>query len=227
MIVLNTPHNPVGKVFTRDELERVAQLAEAHDLIVMSDEVVRRHVFHSQAIDDRLPRFLAPARMGSPCSMRAWCSMGANTFALRLCPECGSAQSPLVPQGVRPYSCFILWLATDFPRLLSHTELFAATGWRVGWLIGPPALIGPTSAATTRIVFCTNSPMQEASAAGFEQARERGFFETQLREYTERRAVLVDAFERLGLEYAWPEGSYFILLVSSRGVEEVQSLINA
>lgn len=69
--------------------------------------------------------------------------------------------------------------------------------------------------------------MQEAAAAGFEQAHERVFFETQLREYTERRAVLVDAFERLGLEYAWPEGSYFILLVSSRGVEEVQSLIKA
>ncbi len=67
--------------------------------------------------------------------------------------------------------------------------------------------------------------MQEAVAAGFEQARERGFFETQLREYVERRAVLVDAFERLGLEYAWPEGSYFILLVSLHGVGTVQLLI--
>ena len=42
MIVLNTPHNPVGKVFTRAELERIAALARAHNLIVMSDEVVRR-----------------------------------------------------------------------------------------------------------------------------------------------------------------------------------------
>lgn len=41
MIVLNTPHNPVGKVFTREELEHIAELAHAHDLIVMSDEVVR------------------------------------------------------------------------------------------------------------------------------------------------------------------------------------------
>ena len=41
MIVLNTPHNPVGKVFTRAELEGIAKIAEEHNLIVMSDEVVR------------------------------------------------------------------------------------------------------------------------------------------------------------------------------------------
>ena len=40
MIIVNTPHNPVGKVFTRAELEKIAALAEQHNLIVMSDEVV-------------------------------------------------------------------------------------------------------------------------------------------------------------------------------------------
>ena len=56
--------------------------------------------------------------------------------------------------------------------------------------------------------------MQEAAAAGLEQARGRGFFAQQLAEYEERRRVLVGAFEELGLEYTWPEGSYFVLLVS-------------
>ena len=41
MIVLNTPHNPVGKVFTREELEAIANLAKEFNLLVMSDEVVR------------------------------------------------------------------------------------------------------------------------------------------------------------------------------------------
>lgn len=40
MIMLNTPHNPVGKVFTRRELETIAALAEEFNLLVMSDEVV-------------------------------------------------------------------------------------------------------------------------------------------------------------------------------------------
>jgi len=39
MILLNTPHNPTGMVMTRDELEGVAELALAHDLWVVCDEV--------------------------------------------------------------------------------------------------------------------------------------------------------------------------------------------
>jgi len=39
MIVLINPANPVGTVFTRDELQVIAELAQAHDLLVMTDEV--------------------------------------------------------------------------------------------------------------------------------------------------------------------------------------------
>jgi N-succinyldiaminopimelate aminotransferase len=38
VILLNSPHNPTGTVFTRDELQWVADLAIKHDLIVISDE---------------------------------------------------------------------------------------------------------------------------------------------------------------------------------------------
>lgn len=93
--------------------------------------------------------------------------------------------------------------------------MFAATGWRVGWLIGPKSIIQPTLAATTRIVFCSNSPLQEGAAAGIEEARERKFFETQLQEYEERRQIMVDIFDKIGMRYTLPEGTYFILLVSS------------
>lgn len=40
MIIINTPHNPVGKVFTKEELEKIAAIAEEFNLIVMCDEVV-------------------------------------------------------------------------------------------------------------------------------------------------------------------------------------------
>ena len=41
MIVVNTPHNPIGKVFTLEELEKIASLAKEFNLLVMADEVVR------------------------------------------------------------------------------------------------------------------------------------------------------------------------------------------
>lgn len=49
MIVVNTPHNPVGKVFTREELEKIAEVAKKHNLLVMADEVVSRSLLHDQS----------------------------------------------------------------------------------------------------------------------------------------------------------------------------------
>jgi kynurenine aminotransferase len=42
MIVLNTPHNPVGKVMTKDELLRIGELCVKNNIIIMSDEVYDR-----------------------------------------------------------------------------------------------------------------------------------------------------------------------------------------
>jgi kynurenine aminotransferase len=113
------------------------------------------------------------------------------------------------------WQCVQSVLSVQILTLILTVEAFAATGWRVGWLIGPPAIIKYVLAATTRIVFTTNTPLQEAAAGGLEQAAERKFFENQTEEYTERRAAIVEAFERLGLPYTIPEGSYFALLVRS------------
>lgn len=44
-ILLNSPHNPTGTVFTRDELAAVAELCVAHDLIAITDEVYEHLVF--------------------------------------------------------------------------------------------------------------------------------------------------------------------------------------
>ncbi|EPQ59322.1 PLP-dependent transferase [Gloeophyllum trabeum ATCC 11539] len=161
MIIINTPHNPVGKVFSRQELEKIAALAEEFNLLVMADEVYDCLVY-----DDK--------------------------------------------EHVRIATLPGMWERTV--TVGSAGKAFAATGWRVGWVIGPPSLIRPTLAACTRIVFSSNSPMQEAAAVGLEQARERKYFETQVKEYEERRAVLLDAFDRLGMKYTLPHGSYFILL---------------
>ncbi|MEE8522559.1 MAG: aminotransferase class I/II-fold pyridoxal phosphate-dependent enzyme, partial [Thermoanaerobaculia bacterium] len=38
-LLVNTPHNPTGKVFSRHELERIAELCRRHDLLAISDEV--------------------------------------------------------------------------------------------------------------------------------------------------------------------------------------------
>ena len=45
LIVLNTPSNPAGKVFTREELQELSDLAVEHDLFVFSDEIYEHFVY--------------------------------------------------------------------------------------------------------------------------------------------------------------------------------------
>lgn len=42
MIVINSPHNPIGKVFTRDELQAIGDLCVKHNILILSDEVYDR-----------------------------------------------------------------------------------------------------------------------------------------------------------------------------------------
>ena len=50
LILLNSPHNPTGSVFTRDELAAIAALAVEHDLLVVTDEVYEHLVFDGEHV---------------------------------------------------------------------------------------------------------------------------------------------------------------------------------
>src|SRR5580658_2772804 len=50
LILLNTPHNPTGSVFTRDELAAIARLAVERDLLVVTDEVYEHLVFDGEHV---------------------------------------------------------------------------------------------------------------------------------------------------------------------------------
>jgi len=47
-IVVNTPHNPTGKVFSRQELELIAELCVEHDAIAITDEIYEHLVYRGE-----------------------------------------------------------------------------------------------------------------------------------------------------------------------------------
>ncbi len=49
LILINTPHNPTGKVFTRAELELIAALCQEYDVLAIADEVYDRMVYDQAA----------------------------------------------------------------------------------------------------------------------------------------------------------------------------------
>lgn len=72
--------------------------------------------------------------------------------------------------------------------------------------------IGCTYIRLTCIYPGTNSPLQEATAVGFEKAAEQDFFARQVEEYRERRAVFTAELDKVGLPYTVPDGGYFVLV---------------
>ena len=49
LLILNTPHNPSGKVFTRAELETIADICRRRDVVVLADEVYE-HLTYGDAV---------------------------------------------------------------------------------------------------------------------------------------------------------------------------------
>lgn len=49
MIIVNTPHNPSGQVFSRDDLQQLAALTRNTDIVILSDEVYEHVVFDGEA----------------------------------------------------------------------------------------------------------------------------------------------------------------------------------
>ncbi len=50
LVLLNSPHNPTGKVFSPDELAQVAALCTAHDILAVTDEVYEHLVFDGRHV---------------------------------------------------------------------------------------------------------------------------------------------------------------------------------
>ena len=48
LVLLNSPHNPTGKVFDAGELDAIARLCVEHDLLAVTDEVYEHMVFEGQ-----------------------------------------------------------------------------------------------------------------------------------------------------------------------------------
>ncbi len=78
-ILVNTPHNPTGKVFTRQELELIASLCVQHNVIAVCDEVYEYLVFDPDlphirlaTIDGMADRTLTLSSLGKTFSFTGW-----------------------------------------------------------------------------------------------------------------------------------------------------------
>ena len=77
-VLLNSPHNPTGKVFSRPELDAIAALCIEHDLIAITDEVYEHLVYDGAAhipmatLPGMRDRTVTISSAGKTFSMTGW-----------------------------------------------------------------------------------------------------------------------------------------------------------
>jgi N-succinyldiaminopimelate aminotransferase len=163
-IIVNTPHNPTGKVFSRDELRAIAELCQKHDVVAITDEVYE-HILYDDALHTRL------------------------------------ATLPGMVERTLTIS--------------SLGKTFSVTGWKIGWAIGPAALVNAANQAHQFITYAVASPLQAAAAAAL--SLPFSFFENLQASYQARRDRMVDVLEKVGFKVFKPAGSFFVM-IDWRGV---------
>ncbi|KAH0505306.1 Kynurenine--oxoglutarate transaminase 1, mitochondrial [Microtus ochrogaster] len=164
-LVLNTPNNPLGKVFSKKELELVADLCQQHDVLCISDEVYQWLVYdgHQHVSIASLP------------------GMWERTLTI------GSAG-----------------------------KSFSATGWKVGWVMGPDRILKHLRTVHQNSIFHCPTQAQAAVAQCFEREQQHlgqpsSYFLQLPQTMKPNRDHMIRSLQSVGLKPLIPQGSYFLI----------------
>jgi aspartate aminotransferase len=107
-ILVCSPNNPTGTVYTREEMETIAQICQKHNLFVLSDEVYREFIYEGkhisilniEGISDRAILLDSVSKRYSACGARIGCLISKNEKVMDAALRLGQARlcSPSIEQ---------------------------------------------------------------------------------------------------------------------------------
>ncbi|MFG6442543.1 pyridoxal phosphate-dependent aminotransferase [Roseateles sp. LKC17W] len=107
-------------------------------------------------------------------------------------------------------------LGDDIVSVNSFSKYFGMTGWRLGWLVLPPALVPAVERLAQNLYICPSTLAQKAALACFEPAS-IAEFERRRAVLRERRDYIVPALNALGLTVpVAPDGAFYAWMDVSR-----------
>jgi aminotransferase len=166
-ILINFPTNPTGAVSSRENLIKLAQLADEHDLIVISDEIYDRLVY------------------------------GVKHVCF---PALDNMQKRTVLIG-------------------GFSKDYAMTGWRIGFAAGPADIINGLVRIHQYSVMSAPTPSQAAALAAL--IKGEPFVEQMRLEYDQRRRIIVDGLNQIGLPTFEPHGAFYAFpQISGTGLDD-------
>jgi aspartate/methionine/tyrosine aminotransferase len=97
----------------------------------------------------------------------------------------------------------------DVISVNSFSKYFGMTGWRLGWVVLPEALVAPVEKLAQNLFICASSIAQHAALACFEPAS-IAEYERRRDEFWRRRDFVVPALNRIGLNVpVMPDGAFY------------------
>lgn len=154
-LMLGYPSNPTGGVMDRAGLKKVADVAQRHDLIVISDEVYERLVY-----------------------------------------------------GVE-HTCFasLPGMQERTIHLGGFSKAYAMTGWRIGYAVAREEIIEAMMKIHQYTMLCAPIMAQKAAIEALRGGDPQ--VEEMVAEYDQRRRVIVEGFNSIGLACFEPRGAFF------------------
>ena len=92
--------------------------------------------------------------------------------------------------------------------LSGFSKAYAMTGWRIGYLAGPRALIEPMSEVNHAFAISTAAVSQHAALAAMTGSQD--CVEEMRQTYNERRAAICEGLDAIGMSYAEPQGAFYV-----------------
>jgi aspartate aminotransferase len=160
LLVLCTPCNPTGAVYSDGELAALAEVVADSDMAVMVDEIYARISY---------------------VPVGRW---------LRAAPHL--AERSLIVDGV--------------------SKAYAMTGWRLGWLVGPKAIVEAATALQSHLSSHPSSITQRAAVFALHaNADVERTVDEMVRVFRQRRDAIVAGLRKVdGLELSEPEGAFYV-----------------
>ncbi|HLB42185.1 MAG TPA: pyridoxal phosphate-dependent aminotransferase [Gammaproteobacteria bacterium] len=162
-IVICTPCNPSGKVFSRDELLTIGRLASQFNLFVITDEIYEYITY----------------------------------------------------PGYTHVSLASLENFKDFTVTISgFSKTYNMTGWRLGYAVGPSAIMHKIALVQDLLYVCPVTPLQHAMLAAFEL--DEDYYTSMTLSYLLKRNRVVSELKEIGFDVTTPQGAYYLLADFSR-----------
>ncbi|MBN1697085.1 MAG: aminotransferase class I/II-fold pyridoxal phosphate-dependent enzyme [Spirochaetales bacterium] len=154
-VIINYPCNPTGASYTKDELAEFVRIAEAYDLLVISDEIYDCLTYDF----DHTPLITFPG-------------MKSRTIYLN-----------------------------------GFSKGFAMTGWRIGYIAGPPEIVSMANKIHQYTILCAPIMGQFAAIEALRSGEEQML--AMKKEYRRRRNFIVHKLNEMGLSTGMPQGAFY------------------